>query len=93
MAVEYLVVQAVPEEGAFGRVSAPKLKKSWDTLQEALDELGRHEWDLCTTIYSATREHGGRGEHYCEGLIFKRMNSAAGERAGAPESMRQESRN
>jgi Domain of unknown function (DUF4177) len=93
MYVEYLIVQAVAEEGAFGRVSAPKLNKSWETLQEALDELGQQEWDLYTTIYSATREHGGRGEHYCEGLIFKRMGYAARESAGAPESMRQESRN
>jgi hypothetical protein len=93
MPVEYLVLQAVAEEGAFGRVCAPKLNKSWNTLQEALDELGQHEWDLYTTIYSATREHGGRGEHYCEGLIFKRMGDSARERARAPESMRQELRN
>jgi Domain of unknown function (DUF4177) len=93
MYVEYLVVQAVAEDGAFGRISAPKLHKSWNTLQEALDELGQQEWDLYTTIYSATREHGGRGEHYCAGLIFKRLSSSAGESASAPESMRQESRN
>jgi len=30
-----------------------------------------------TTIYSATREHKGHGEHYCEGFIFKRMASSA----------------
>jgi len=93
MSVEYLVLQAVAEEGAFGRVSAHKLNQSWHTLQEALDELGQHEWDLCTTIYSATREQSGRGEHYCEGFIFKRMADSAGERARAPESMRQEARN
>jgi hypothetical protein len=93
MAVEYLVVQAVAEEGAFGRLSAPKLNKSWETLQEALDELGQHEWDLYTTIYSATREHGGRGEHYCEGLIFKRRRDSVGERASARESLSQGSRN
>jgi hypothetical protein len=87
MSVEYLVLQAVAEEGAFGRVSAPKLNKSWNTLQEALDELGQHAWDLCTTIYSATREHGGRGEHYCEGLLFKRTSYAATERAPEPERM------
>jgi hypothetical protein len=43
-----------------------------------LDELGQHEWDLYTTIYSATREHGGRGEHYCEGLMFKRLRDSSG---------------
>jgi hypothetical protein len=86
MSVEYLVLQAVPEEGAFGRVRAPKLNRSWPTLQEALDELGQQGWDLCTTIYSATREQGGRGEHYCEGLIFKRMASAAAPSAAAEAS-------
>jgi hypothetical protein len=35
-------------------VTAHKLNQSWETLQEALDELGHHGWDLCTTIYSAT---------------------------------------
>jgi hypothetical protein len=93
MAVKYLVVQAVAENGAFRGLRAPKLNKSWETLQEALDELGQQDWDLYTTIYSATREHGGRGEHYCEGLIFKRTRSSAGERASAPEAMRPESRN
>jgi hypothetical protein len=93
MHVEYLVLQAVAEDGAFGRISAPKLNKSWNTLQEALDELGQQQWDLYTTMYGATREHGGHGEHYCEGLIFKRMSSSTGESARAPESMRQESRN
>jgi hypothetical protein len=52
-----------------------------------LDELGQHEWDLCTTIYSATRERGAAGEHYCEGLILKRMAYTAGERVRASESM------
>ena len=89
MSVEYLVLQAVAEQGPFGRVSAQKLNRSWETLQEALDELGQHEWNLCTTIYSATREHGGRGEHYCEGFILKRLAHAAGERARAPESVRE----
>ena len=77
MYVKYLVLQAVAEEGAFGRVSAPKLNQSWNTLQDALDELGQQEWDLYTTIYSATREQSGRGEHYCEGFIFKRLASSA----------------
>jgi hypothetical protein len=93
MSVEYLVLQAVADEGTFGRVSAHKLNRSWNTLQEALDELGQHEWDLCTTIYSATREQAGRGEHYCEGFIFRRMASSAGGSARAPEAMRREARN
>jgi hypothetical protein len=93
MEIEYLVAQAVAEDGAFSRISAPKLNRSWNTLQEALDELGHEGWDLYTTVYSATREHGGRGEHYCEGFIFKRMGYSAGEHVRAPESMRQESRN
>jgi hypothetical protein len=93
MSIEYLVVQAVAEDGTFGRLHAPKLNQSWHTLQEALDELGQHDWDLYTTIYSATREHGGRGEHYCEGLIFKRLRASAGESARLSESMSQESRN
>ena len=77
MAVEYLVLQTEAEEGPFARVTAHKLNQSWETLQAALDELGQYGWDLCTTIYSATREHGGPGEHYCEGFIFKRMASSA----------------
>jgi hypothetical protein len=89
MAIEYLVLQALAEQGPFARVRAQRLNKSWDTLQEALDELGQHEWDLCTTIYSATRERGGPGEHYCEGFILKRVAYAAGESARAPESMQQ----
>ena len=43
-------------------------------------------FDLCTTIYSATREHRGPGEHYCEGFIFKRMASSAEARASAEAS-------
>src|SRR4029434_7411064 len=77
MAVVYLVLQAQAETGACTRVTAHKLHQSWETLQEALDELGQQGWDLCTTIYSATREHRGPGEHYCEGFIFKRMASSA----------------
>jgi hypothetical protein len=86
MAVEYLVLQAEAEEGPFARVTAHKLNQSWETLQAALDELGRYGWDLYTTIYSATREHGGPGEHYCEGLIFKRMASATAASASAEAS-------
>jgi hypothetical protein len=77
MAVEYLVLQAEAEAGPFARVTAHKLHQSWETLQAALDDLGQQAWELCTTIYSATREHRGPGEHYCEGFIFKRMASAA----------------
>ena len=76
MSIEYLVLQADPEEGPFGRVTAHKLTQSWETLQAALDDLGQHGWDLYTTIYSATREHRGPGEHYCEGFIFKRLAAA-----------------
>jgi hypothetical protein len=83
MAVEYLVLQAEAEGGPFARVTAPKLNQSWETLQAALDELGPYGWDLCTTIYSATREHRGPGEHYCEGLIFKRLGSSAAASASA----------
>jgi hypothetical protein len=93
MYVEYLVLQAVAEEGPFARVSAHKLNQSRETLQEALDELGQQEWDLCTTIYSATKERSGPGEHYCEGFIFKRMAYTAGESAKVPKSIRQEARN
>ncbi len=73
MKVEYLVLQARAENGAFASVTAYKVKQSWDTLQDALDELGQQGWDLCTTIYGPTRERAGPGEHYCEGFIFKRM--------------------
>jgi hypothetical protein len=86
MAVEYLVLQAEAEAGPFGPVTAHKLHQSWETLQAALDELGQHGWDLYTTIYSATREHRGPGEHYCEGFIFKRMASAAAPSAAAEAS-------
>jgi len=90
MSVEYLVLQAVAEEGPFARVTAHKLNKSWETLQEALDELGQDAWDLCTTIYSATRERGGPREHYCEGFIFKRLSHSTDERATIAESIREE---
>jgi hypothetical protein len=83
MSVEYLVLQADEQAGPLARVTAHKLHQSWETLQEALDELGQYGWDLCTTIYSPTREHRGPGEHYCEGLIFKRMASSAEAMASA----------
>jgi hypothetical protein len=86
MAVEYLVLQAEAESGPFARVTAPKLHQSWETLQAALDDLGPYGWDLCTTVYSATREHRGPGEHYCEGFIFKRLASAAAPSASAEAS-------
>ena len=86
MAVEYLVLQAEAESGPFARVTAHKLNHSWETLQAALDDLGQHRWELCTTIYSATREHKGPGEHYCEGFIFKRTASAAEARAIVAEA-------
>jgi hypothetical protein len=86
MSVEYLVLQAEAQEGPFARVTAHKLQQSWEPLQEALDELGHHGWDLCPTIYSATREQRGPGEHYCEGFIFKRMASSAEARASAEAS-------
>ena len=72
MTIEYLVLQALPEQGPFASVRADKVKQSWDTLQDALDELGQQGWDLCITIYGPTRERAGPGEHYCEGLILKR---------------------
>jgi hypothetical protein len=93
MAVEYLVIHTTVEDGVSGRINAPKLNRSWPTLQEALDELGQQGWDLYTTMYSATREHGGRGEHYCEGLIFKRTRASAGDSPSMAESMSRESRN
>jgi hypothetical protein len=74
MTIEYLVLQADPEKGPFAGGSAHKLNQSWDTLQEALDELGPQGWDLYTTIYSPTRETGGDGEHYCEEFILKRTS-------------------
>jgi hypothetical protein len=86
MAVEYLVLQADAEHGPFARVTAHKLNQSWETLQAALDELGQYGWDLYTTVYSATREHRGPGEHYCEGFIFKRMAAAAEVSAAAEAS-------
>jgi hypothetical protein len=87
MSVEYLVLQAEAEQGAWGRVRAEKLNQSEETLQAALDELGQQEWDLYTTIYGPTKERGGPGEHYCEGFIFKRMSYTAGERAPVSEPM------
>jgi len=72
MTIEYLVLQALPEQGPFASVRADKVKQSWDTLQNALDELGQQGWDLCTTIYGPTRERAGPGEHYCEGFVLKR---------------------
>jgi hypothetical protein len=87
MSVEYLVLQADAENGPFARVTAHKLNQSWETLQEALDELGQQAWELCTTIYSATREHRGPGEHYCEGFIFKRIASSAEANAIVAEAL------
>jgi hypothetical protein len=87
MSVEYLVLQADAESGPFARVTAHKLNQSWETLQEALDELGQQAWELCTTIYSATREHRGPGEHYCEGFIFKRIASSAEANAIVAEAL------
>ena len=87
MSVEYLVLQADAEQGAFARVSAQKLNRSWETLQEALDELGQQEWDLCTTIYSPTKERNGPGEHYCEGFILKRLASSADASAVVAEAL------
>ncbi len=84
------MLQADAAEGPFGRITADKLNRSWETLQDALDELGQHGWDLCTTIYSATQERGGPGEHYCKGLIFKRVSYSTGARAAVAESIRQE---
>ena len=83
MSVEYLVLQAEAETGPFARVMAHKLHQSWETLQAALDELGQYGWDLCTTIYSPTREHRSPGEHYCEGFIFKRLAASAAASASA----------
>jgi hypothetical protein len=91
MSVEYLVLRADAEQGPFARVRAEKLNQSWETLQEALDELGQHAWHLCTIIYSATREHGGRGEHYCEGFILKRVADSVGDRGIAPGSIQEAS--
>jgi hypothetical protein len=86
MAVEYLVLHAEAEAGPFARVTAHKLNQSWETLQAALDDLGQQAWDLCTTIYSPTREHRGPGEHYCEGFIFKRTAASAEAIASAEAS-------
>jgi hypothetical protein len=72
MTIEYLVRQTLPEKGAFASVIADKVKQSWETLQDALDELGQPGWDLCTTIDGPTRERGGPGEHYGDGFILKR---------------------
>ena len=36
MAIEYLVLQELPEEGPFVSVIADNGKQSWDTLQDAL---------------------------------------------------------
>jgi hypothetical protein len=52
MSVEYLVLQADAEQGPFARVHAHKLNQSWETLQEALDELGQHDWP-CTPPFTA----------------------------------------
>jgi hypothetical protein len=67
-------------------VRAQKLNQSWETLQAALDELGQHEWDVSTTIYSAMKERSGPGEHYCEGFILKRPLYAARESTQVSES-------
>jgi hypothetical protein len=52
--IEYLVMQTLPEKGSFAVVSASKLNRSSEALQEALDELSPQGGDLCTAIYSPT---------------------------------------
>jgi hypothetical protein len=39
MTIDYRVLQTLPEQGPFAVASAHKLNQSWNTLQEALDEL------------------------------------------------------
>ena len=67
MAIEYLVLRAEAEDGPFARVTVHKLNQSWETLQEALDELGQQGWDLCTTIYSATENTRALGSIIVKG--------------------------
>jgi hypothetical protein len=52
--IEYLVLQTLPEEGSFAVVSASKLNRCWEALEEVLDELSLQGGDLCTAIYSPT---------------------------------------
>jgi hypothetical protein len=54
MTIEYCGLQTFPEKGPFASVSADKVQQSWETLQDAIDELGQQGWDLCTTIYGPT---------------------------------------
>ncbi len=73
MTTEYLVLQAsYPVKGIFDIVMSEKLDMRWATLQEALDELGQQNWDLCTTVYGPTTARGEAGDHACQALIFKR---------------------
>ena len=41
MKIEYLVLQTFRDTGPFKKVRSGKLNKTWETLQQALDELGK----------------------------------------------------
>jgi hypothetical protein len=68
MPVEYLVVEAYPEFGPLRNVKSKKLEKRWESLQEALDELGSQGWELSETVYGG----GGSQKQHVEAYIFER---------------------
>jgi len=72
MSIEYLVVNTFPDLGPQSKVRSKKMAKTWDSLQEALDELGLEGWDLQTCIYGPTGERDMQGDHFCEAFIFRR---------------------
>jgi hypothetical protein len=51
---ESLVLQTLPEKGSFAVVSASKPNRSWEALQETLDEHSPQGGNLCTAMYSPT---------------------------------------
>jgi hypothetical protein len=71
MAIEYVVLQTLPEKGPLASLTADEVHQSWETLQDALEEVGQRGWELCTTLYCPTQERDGPGEYYCEGFILK----------------------
>ena len=69
MQTEYLVLEAFPDKGPLANVRSRKLAKSWQTLQEALDELGPDGWDINTCIYGPTGSQRGQ---FCEAFILSK---------------------
>ena len=66
----YLVLETYPDKGPLSKIRSRKLNKTWNTLQDALDELGSQGWGISNTIYGPTGMGEHYGDHYCESFIM-----------------------